>query len=160
MLMQTLLDSKIGRLYLLASKKGLQGVFWTKQKDGVTKSLRGSASELKILSKAVRQLKEYFAGRRKRFSLPLDLSGTPFQKRVWKELTKIPHGKTRSYQAIALRINNPKAVRAVGSANGKNPFCVIVPCHRVKAADGSLGGYSGGSKIKKRLLRLEKIKLR
>ena len=85
------------------------------------------------------------------------MAGTAFQKKVWQELYKIPFGKTAAYKDIAKGIKNAKAVRAVGSANGKNPICVIIPCHRVIAADGSIGGYSGGSDIKKKLLKLEGV---
>lgn len=141
------MKSKIGSLYLVASEKGLQGIFWNKQNVPMAKS--------RILSESARQLEEYLSGKRKSFNLPLDVTGTPFQKSVWKELKKIPYGKTSSYKDIAQRIKNAKAVRAVGSANGKNPLCIIVPCHRVIAHDGGLGGYSGGPEIKKRLLKLE-----
>ena len=104
---------------------------------------------------AKRELKEYFSGKRKKFSVPLNAQGTAFQKSVWNQLSKIPYGKTVSYRDIAIKIKNKKAVRAVGTANGKNPFCIIIPCHRVIAADGSLGGYSGGIQFKKKLLALE-----
>ena len=139
--------SPIGNLYLTASKKGLQGVSFRTQNAPMKKS--------KILARAQRQLKEYFSGKRRNFDLKLDLSGTPFQQRVWKELLRIPHGRTVSYKDVAVRIRNKKAVRAVGTANGKNPLCIIVPCHRVFAHNGSLGGYSGGLNLKKRLLNLE-----
>jgi methylated-DNA-[protein]-cysteine S-methyltransferase len=104
---------------------------------------------------AVAQLTAYFAGELKEFELPLDLVGTPFQKRVWKELQHIPYGKTISYQELARRVGNPNASRAVGSANGRNPVAVIVPCHRVIAAGGTLGGYGGGLDRKQWLLDLE-----
>src|SRR4030095_12293191 len=100
-------------------------------------------------------LKEYFSGVRHDFDLPLDIQGTAFQKRVWEQLRRIPYGKTASYRDIARMIGKKTAYRAVGNANGKNPLCIIVPCHRVIAADGSLGGYSGGLKIKTQLLKLE-----
>jgi len=103
----------------------------------------------------VRQLKEYFAGRRRQFDLPLDLRGTDFQKRCWRELLKIPYGETRSYADIARAIGNPAAVRAVGLANGQNPIAIIVPCHRVIGSDGSLTGYGGGLETKRKLLELE-----
>ena len=148
-------NSKVGSLYLVASEKGLQGIFWKKQSEPMAKSLKETGAEIKILSKAVRELGEYFEGKRKKFDLPLTFNGTPFQNRVWKELYKIPYGKTYSYKDVADRIKNSKAVRAVGTANGKNPFCIVVPCHRVIAADGSIGGYSGGLGIKIKLLRLE-----
>ncbi|MEW6057334.1 MAG: methylated-DNA--[protein]-cysteine S-methyltransferase [Bdellovibrionota bacterium] len=150
------MDSKVGRLYLVASEKGLLGVFWKKQPEPMAPSLKGAKPEIKVLWQAVNELDEYLNGRRKKFDVPLDVAGTPFQERVWDQLSKIPYGKTYSYKEIASQIKNEKAVRAVGTANGKNPVCIIVPCHRVIAADGSLGGYSGGIEIKRRLLELEK----
>lgn len=150
---QWMMNSKIGPLYLVASEKGLQGVFWKKQTTPMTKSLKGSEREIKILSQAAHELEEYFSSQRKKFEVPLDIHGTPFQKQVWEQLNKIPYGKTHSYKEIANQIKNAKAVRAVGTANGKNPLCIIV--HRVIAADGSLGGYSGGLDIKNKLLQLE-----
>ena len=149
------MNSKIGSLYLVASDKGLQGIFRKKQKFPLIKYLKISGAEARILSKAVCQLEEYLAGKRKKFDVPLDTAGTPFQKKVWQELRKIPYGKTCSYKDIAHRIKNPKAVRAVGGANGKNPLCIIVPCHRVIAHDRSLGGYSWGLPMKMKLLELE-----
>lgn len=103
------------------------------------------------------QLREYFAGQRKKFSVKLDLSGTQFQLRVWKELTKIPYGKTISYKQLAIKTGDAKAVRAVGGANGSNPIPIIIPCHRVINANGELGGYSGGLDIKSTLLTLEGV---
>jgi methylated-DNA-[protein]-cysteine S-methyltransferase len=152
------MKSKIGPLYIVASKDGFHGVFFNKQPIKLVKKLGMSKPEEKTLSKVVGQLEEYFAGQRKRFDLTFNLSGTHFQKQVWRELFKIPFGKTVSYKDIAQRIKNPKAVRAVGSANGKNPVCIIIPCHRVIAADGSIGGYSGGLHKKRQLLKLEGIK--
>jgi methylated-DNA-[protein]-cysteine S-methyltransferase len=101
------------------------------------------------------QLDEYFAGRRKRFELSLAPAGTPFQRRVWEALCDIPFGETRSYREVAQALGSPQAVRAVGSANGRNPIAIVIPCHRVIAADGSLGGYSGGLERKAALLELE-----
>jgi methylated-DNA-[protein]-cysteine S-methyltransferase len=101
---------------------------------------------------AVRQLRAYFAGQLRRFDLPLDLQGTPFQLRVWRELERIPYGETRSYSQIAAAIGAPRAVRA---ANGANPVPIVVPCHRVIGAGGKLVGYGGGLPLKKRLLELE-----
>lgn len=152
---QYLMSSDIGLLYLVASEKGLQGVFWEKQNAPLVKSLNSQARETQILSQAKNQLEEYLGGKRKAFELPFDVEGTPFQMQVWKELSRIPYGKTVSYRELAKRIKREKAVRAVGTANGKNPLCIIVPCHRVIAADGSLGGYSGGLKLKQKLLELE-----
>src|SRR5262249_40562169 len=108
-----------------------------------------------VLAEAVSQLRAYFAGELTSFDLPLALEVTPFQKQRWKELQRIPYGKTISYQELALRVGNPKASRAVGSANGRNPVAVIVPCHRVIAAAGTLGGYGGGLDRKALLLDLE-----
>jgi len=104
---------------------------------------------------AVAQLEEYFAGKRRRFELPLAPRGTEFQRQVWRALTEIPYGKTISYGELARRIRKPSASRAVGLANGANPLPIIVPCHRVIGADGSLTGFGGGLPIKRRLLALE-----
>ncbi|MDP2363536.1 MAG: methylated-DNA--[protein]-cysteine S-methyltransferase [Ignavibacteria bacterium] len=101
------------------------------------------------------QLKEYFAGTRKEFDVPLDIEGTDFQKRVWRELLKIPYGKTISYKALSEKLGDVKAIRAVGKANSQNPIAIIIPCHRVIGADGSLTGYAGGLAIKEKLLHLE-----
>src|SRR3954452_12416611 len=102
-----------------------------------------------------RQLRAYFAGTLRRFDLPLDLHGTPFQLKVWRELENIPYGETRSYLQIATTIGAEKAVRAVGAANGANPIPIVVPCHRVIGTGGKLVGYGGGLPLKKRLLTLE-----
>jgi methylated-DNA-[protein]-cysteine S-methyltransferase len=147
--------SNIGALYLTASSKGVRGICWSKQPVKLIKSLGRSCPEEKILDDTRAQLEEYFDGQRKIFDVPLDVEGTAFQKHVWRELAKIPFGQTVSYGGVAKGIKNPKAVRAVGSANGKNPVCVIIPCHRVIAADGSIGGYAGGIAVKRQLLRLE-----
>ena len=132
-------------------------VYLKKQKVPMAKSLKSPEPAVRVLQKSVRQFGEYFAGKRKSFDLPQDVAGTPFQIKVWKELSKIPYGETCSYKTVAAAVKNSKAVRAVGSANGKNPLCIIVPCHRVIAHDGSLGGYSGGLDIKMRLLELERV---
>ena len=109
-----------------------------------------------ILLEAERQLREYFAGSRTRFELPLDPSGTDFQRQVWRELLKIPFGETRSYVEIARRIGSPRAARAVGAANGRNPISIVAPCHRVVGANGALTGFAGGLDAKARLLALER----
>lgn len=109
-----------------------------------------------VLAHVCRELDEYFAGRRKAFSTPLAFNGTPFQNRVWKELTRIPYGETISYLDLAKRIDHPRAVRAVGMANGANPIAIIVPCHRVIGSNGSLTGFGGGLPTKRALLELEK----
>jgi methylated-DNA-[protein]-cysteine S-methyltransferase len=108
-----------------------------------------------IAAEAERQLRAYFAGRLREFDLPLDLQGTDFQLRVWRELERIPYGVTRSYSQIAAAIGAPQSVRAVGAANGANPIPIVVPCHRVIGAGGKLVGYGGGLPLKKRLLELE-----
>jgi methylated-DNA-[protein]-cysteine S-methyltransferase len=102
------------------------------------------------------QLRKYLKGELRRFDCKLDFEGTPFQKKVWSALAKIPYGQTRSYQEIAKSIGHPKAFRAVGNANGRNSIPLIVPCHRVIESDGGLGGFGHGIKMKKRLLDLEK----
>lgn len=112
-----------------------------------------------LLRQAARELKDYMAGKRRVFSVPFELEGTEFQCRVWAELFKIPFGELSTYGAIAHALGRPKAVRAVGAANGRNPLPVIVPCHRVIASDGSLAGYSGGIEIKRLLLKREGIEL-
>ena len=109
-----------------------------------------------LTQRAIHQLKEYFSGTRKSFDLPLEMNGTEFQKKVWNALLDIPYGETRSYKDIAEKIGNPKAVRAVGGANNKNKLMIIVPCHRVIGANGSLTGYAGGMEAKARLIELEK----
>lgn len=147
--------SPVGLLYLVASDQGLQGVY---KKRPVVKSdsTKGNLKvREKILKQTQTQLDQYFKGQRNHFDLALDFQGTAFQKKVWNALLGIPFGVTASYKDVAHQIRNPKAVRAVGSANGKNPICIIVPCHRVIAADGSIGGYSGGLKMKKQLLQIE-----
>lgn len=108
-----------------------------------------------ILSAAQQQLSEYFTGTRQQFDLPLDFEGTSFQKQVWQALLAIPYGETRSYKQIAEQLGNPKAVRAVGAANGKNPISIIAPCHRVIGSSGKLVGFAGGLDNKKVLLNLE-----
>jgi len=109
-----------------------------------------------VLDAAEVQLAEYFSGKRRSFDLPLNLKGTPFQRAVWDALTRIPYGETASYGDIAREIGNPKACRAVGMANHRNPVSIIVPCHRVIGGDGSLTGYGGGLEIKRALLALER----
>lgn len=109
-----------------------------------------------LTHEAFRQLQEYFAGTRREFEVPYELRGTTFQKQVWSALAAIPYGQTRSYRDMAAAVGNPRAVRAVGAANGKNPMWIVLPCHRVVGADGSLTGYAGGLEMKRRLLELER----
>ena len=112
--------------------------------------------ESALIKKAAKELKEYFAGKRREFDLPLAFTGTDFQKKVWSALLEIPYGETRAYGQIAADIGNPKGCRAVGLANNRNPIAIICPCHRVIGADGALVGFGGGLEVKKFLLDLEK----
>jgi methylated-DNA-[protein]-cysteine S-methyltransferase len=121
-----------------------------------TPRAEGAVRDGDPLREARRQLEEYFAGERREFSLTLEPAGTDFQRRVWQALRGIPYGATMSYGELARRIGNPRAVRAVGLANGANPISIIVPCHRVIGADGSLTGYGGGLERKRFLLALER----
>jgi len=114
--------------------------------------------ETPLLKKAAKQFDEYFNKKRRNFDLPLVLQGTDFQIKDWKALQKIPYGQTRSYGEIAAMIGKPKACRAVGTANNRNPICIVIPCHRVIGHDGSLTGYGGGLKLKRKLLDLEDAK--
>lgn len=153
---QWLMKSIEGPLYLLASDQGLHGVYWRQDQTPLLKRLDGSDRAIQILQRTEQQLSEYFAGTRKNFDLPLSPLGTPFQKSVWNTLLQIPYGETLSYQAVAKQLNKDGASRAVGAANGRNPICIIIPCHRVIAADGTMGGYSGGLENKEKLLKLER----
>lgn len=150
------IDTPVGGLVLLASRQGLTGVYFAHRIDSST--LPGETCN-EILDRAEQQLGEYFAHERSDFDLPLDARGTDFQQAVWRELQRIPYGQTRSYQQIAERIGRPRSVRAVGAANGANPISVIVPCHRVIGADGSLTGFGGGLTLKRRLLTGEGVLL-
>lgn len=148
-----IVSSPVGDLVLLASEQGLSGLYFGHRID--RKNLSQGNSSHPVLKAAAAQLKEYFAGRRERFELALDPAGTEFQRGVWRQLRRIPHGETASYRDIAERLGNPGAVRAVGMANGANPISIIVPCHRVIGADGSLTGFGGGLDIKRKLLEHE-----
>ena len=149
------IKSPLGPIYLVASESGLQGIYFQKQKVFMPSKIESKNPAMKHLNQTEKQLNEYFSGKRKSFSLSLHSNGTDFQKQVWSALDEIPYGLTCSYSDIAEKIKNKKASRAVGTANGKNPFCIVVPCHRVVAANGGMGGYSAGLKIKKALLELE-----
>ena len=120
------------------------------------RTFEGMEQETPLIKEAYRQLSEYLKGERKGFDLPLLIKGTTFQQQVWKALLEIPYGETRSYKQIAVAIGNPKAVRAVGMANNRNPLLIVVPCHRVIGANGKLVGYGAGIEKKEFLLRLEK----
>jgi methylated-DNA-[protein]-cysteine S-methyltransferase len=149
-------DSPIGKLNLVASDKGLVAVLWEKENPR-----RVRLDELledpnhPVLCKTEHQLEEYFAGKRKAFALPLDMRGTRFQNQVWEALLAIPFGETRSYGQLANQLGNPKATRAVGAANGRNPIAIVVPCHRVIGFSGKLTGFAGGLDAKAHLLGLE-----
>lgn len=154
--LQLAITSSLGPLYLVASDEGLVGVYWDEQDVPYLKELTesGVASHLML---AAEQIQAYLNGERKDFDLPLAMQGTAFQQEVWNELRRIPYGQTISYSELANRIKRPKACRAVGAANGKNPLCLIIPCHRVIASNASLGGYSGGLERKRWLLQLESL---
>lgn len=109
-----------------------------------------------MISRTLRELKEYFAGKRKNFTIPCVMQGTDFQKKVWRVLSEIPYGEVRTYKEIAVQTGNPKACRAVGMANHNNPIPIIIPCHRVVGSNGKLTGYAGGLEIKEKLLELER----
>ena len=151
------MPSPVGILKLVATENALVAVLWENENPK-----RVRLAELieqvdhPILLETQKQLREYFAGTRQQFDLPLDFEGTMFQKRVWQALLSIPFGETRSYRDIAEQVGNIKAVRAVGAANGKNPISIIAPCHRVVGVNGKLVGFAGGLNNKEILLSLEK----
>lgn len=142
------IQSPLGIIEICANKAGLTSVEFVQSEQSETQANAHT-------HKAAIQLKEYFAGTRQTFDLNLAPHGTPFQRQVWDALLNVPYGKTASYSDIANQLKNPKAVRAVGAANGKNPIAIIVPCHRVIGANGTLTGYAGGLDKKARLLTLE-----
>jgi len=150
------MKSPVGELKLIASENGLVAVLW--ENDDPKRVRLGVVTENKnhpVLLEAERQLKDYFAGKLKTLSMKLHFTWTVFQKQAWKALLTIPFGETRSYGDIARQIGNPKSVRAVGAANGKNPISIIAPCHRVIGANGKLTGFAGGLEAKACLLDLE-----
>lgn len=170
------IDSPLGTIRLLATREGLVGVRLPSQRAGedgsATKAARasngapgdgddpsGMAEAREMLERAAGELREYFAGRLQAFSTPIAMSGTPFQEAVWRGLLTIPFGERRSYGWLAERIGRPGASRAVGAANGCNPVGIVVPCHRVIGADGSLTGYGGGLEAKRWLLEHERAVL-
>lgn len=147
-------ESPIGPIYLISEQDCLVGVYFKAPhlKNNLDQS---NQEETPFLKKARQQLREYFSGKRRTFDLKIKISGTDFQKKAWQGLQKIPFGKTQSYTEQAQLIGNAQAIRAIGTANSKNPISIIVPCHRVIRNDGSLGGYAGGLAAKKFLLQLE-----
>jgi methylated-DNA-[protein]-cysteine S-methyltransferase len=149
--------SPVGALKLVASDMGLVAILWNDDRLGRVRLGDMVAIERQaILVETERQLGEYFAGKRKAFSVALDMRGTRFQRDVWEALLGIPFGETRSYGQLARQLGNPRATRAVGAANGRNPLSIIVPCHRVIGSSGKLTGFAGGLDTKAYLLRLER----
>jgi len=149
-----------GTLRLLATERGLCRVVLPGEaglERWIARFLPGAVAVegAPVLEEAALQLRRYLAGEARSFDLPLDLYGTPFQQAVWQVLRTIPYGQAWSYSQVAAAVGRPRAVRAVGAANGANPLPIIIPCHRVVQADGRLGGYGGGPAIKRDLLRLE-----
>jgi methylated-DNA-[protein]-cysteine S-methyltransferase len=156
-----LVASPIGMLKLVASTKGLVAILWENDKPRRVR-LAGEVEEAlhPVLVRTEIELSEYFAGKRDKFSVPLDMRGTTFQKQVWQALLAIPFGETRTYSNLANRLENPAATRAVGAANGRNPIAIVVPCHRVIGATGSLTGFAGGLQAKAHLRNLEGANIR
>jgi methylated-DNA-[protein]-cysteine S-methyltransferase len=149
--------SPVGPLKLVASDEGLTAILWKNDSPGrVPLNDLIENPDHPVLRAAEKQLREYFAGKRSRFDLKLDFVGTPFQKKVWRALLKIPFGETRSYGDIARQVGSPKAVRAVGAANGRNPISIVAPCHRVIGSNGKLIGFAGGLPVKEYLLEMER----
>lgn len=151
----SIFNSPLGEIALTANENGITALAFQKGSAAISISndyTKGS----EVLEKAHQQLNEYFEGSRTKFSLPLAPKGTPFQQKVWQALTLIKQGETKSYKWLAEQINNKKAVRAVGTANGANPIALIIPCHRVIGSNGKLTGYAGGLSLKAKLLMHEK----
>ena len=155
----TWVESPIGPLRLVGADAGLAGVLWETQ-DPVQSGFALDREDARhpLLQQAARELHEYFAGERREFSVALDFTGTEFQNKVWRALQSIPFGETRSYGELAAQIGAPKASRAVGAANGRNPIPIILPCHRVIGSSGSLTGFGGGLPMKKQLLAHEQTR--
>jgi methylated-DNA-[protein]-cysteine S-methyltransferase len=148
--------SPVGTLTLVATDDGLTAILWENDRPHrVPLNVEAEDNSHPVLVETERQLEEYFAGRRRQFALTLDLSGTPFQRKVWNALLAIPFGETRSYGQIAAQIGHPRAVRAVGAANGRNPVSIVAPCHRVVGSTGALTGFAGGLDVKAHLLAFE-----
>lgn len=140
-------NSSIGKIYLEEENEHIVRISFSK--------IFGEQKETQLIKETCKQLSEYFEGKRKSFTLPITLKGSDFQLRVWKALSEIPYGETRCYKDIARVVGNPKASRAVGMANNKNPIAIIIPCHRVIGSNGNLTGYAGGLDKKLQLLKLE-----
>ncbi len=152
----TIMPSPVGMLTLVARGNCLAAVLWEEERENrVRLGTLHRDDQCPVLRETARQLGEYFDGKRQRFELALDFAGTEFQRQVWAALLAIPFGETRSYSDIARQLGNPRAVRAVGAANGRNPISIIAPCHRVIGASGNLTGFAGGLAAKQYLLALE-----
>jgi len=153
----TTIDSPVGPLTLIASDTGLRAVLWPSERPGRVGVPDDVVErpEHAVLVVAAAQLRQYFEGRRTSFEVPLDLHGTDFQKKVWRALAEIPFGETVSYAEQAARLGDANKARAVGAANGRNPVSIVLPCHRVVGADGSLTGFAGGLDAKRFLLQHE-----
>ncbi len=147
--------SPLGSLLLAASGQGLCGLYFDQHRHFKGPQGWVASDEYPHLRRAAEQLDEYFDGKRESFDLPLDLTGTPFQQKVWQHLSQVPYGATASYLLHAQAVGAPHAVRAVGTAIGRNPVSIIVPCHRIVASNGALAGYAGGLERKRYLLALE-----
>ncbi|NLW96616.1 MAG: methylated-DNA--[protein]-cysteine S-methyltransferase [Xanthomonadaceae bacterium] len=151
----TTLDSPLGPLFIAAGDTALHAIEFRRNRHRVRRGDDWREGDSPLLRRARQQLEEYFAGRRRVFDLPLAPRGTAFQREVWHALALIPYGATISYAELAARVGRPTAVRAVGAANGRNPLPIVLPCHRVIGADGSLTGFGGGLPAKQYLLKLE-----
>jgi methylated-DNA-[protein]-cysteine S-methyltransferase len=154
MIYKAFIETKIGRLGIAEEEQFLTHLFFRDKKSPTDAVEKWTP----FLRKVAGEIKEYLAGKRRQFDIPLTLHGTGFQRSVWNALLTIPYGETRSYREIAEQIGNPKACRAVGMANHWNPIAIIVPCHRVIGTDGSLTGFGGGLALKQQLLDLERGK--
>ena len=153
----TTINSPLGKLKLIASQKGLRAILWQDQIGSLKISNMIEDSSFNTLKSASQQLNQYFNKTRTIFNLPLDITGTSFQVTVWQALSKIPYGTTINYSQQARLIDNPKAIRAVGRANGQNPVPIILPCHRVIGTNKTLTGFRGGLNRKLKLLELEGV---
>lgn len=155
----TRVTTPVGKLLLVGQQQGtsvaLCGLYFEDARHADQAVAEGALEERQAFAEVLEQLDAYFAGERRSFELKLAPRGTEFQRRVWQALAAIPYGETTTYAAIARAIGKPKAVRAVGAANGRNPISIVVPCHRVIGQDGTLTGYAGGLPSKRRLLELE-----
>jgi methylated-DNA-[protein]-cysteine S-methyltransferase len=150
------IESPVGKLKLVASDKALVAILWENDSPRRVRLSKLVADDRSpVLVETERQLGEYFSGKRKMFSIALDMRGTPFQKDVWRALLAIPYGETRSYRQLAKQLGKPQATRAVGTANGRNPLSIIVPCHRVIGSSGKLTGFAAGLDVKAHLLGLK-----